>query len=231
MSHRAFRLLPAGVLFGGLALAGLSGCNLLAGALFGDEASSATPLSSRVELSVRPVPALFDAAARAPRALEKLRGATPEHLSELLSPEQRAMLRGDLLSDGLIVPIPLGSLTIRTVEPSRPIATVATVRSLAEVVGAYTEGEGVLILDAEGNFVSSAPGWAAKTGSFGVLPGGIVLKGADGWVMHLLDTRPGSYVDERGSVFWLLEAPKSPADEPPADDDDSDDSSLAGGTR
>ena len=228
MFHRASRLLSHGVgfFFLGSALLGLSGCNLVAASLFGEETSPPL-LGTGVELSVRPVPAIFDAAARAPQALEKLRAVTPGRFSDFLSPEQRAMLRGELLSGGLIVPIPMGSLTIRSVAKGHPTVEVATVRSLAEVVGAYTAGERLLILDADGNFVLSQGKGLPVTGSFGVLHGGLMLKLTDGQVVHLRDTRPGSYVDERGFVFALLQAPESPADRP-APDYDSDDSLLEG---
>lgn len=118
--------------------AGLSGCNLVAGALLsGDDAEPAERRADAVapagfavptaedarelRIALRPGVSLLQAAERAPRAVSALRGAARRlgNLSVLDGSYLQAVSSG-LLDEGLLLPGPLGALEIRTIAPEAP---------------------------------------------------------------------------------------------------------------
>ncbi len=123
--------------------AGLSGCNLVAGALLsGDDAGPAArragavdpatlaepaaPDARELRIALRPGVSLLQAAERAPRAVSVLRGAARRlgNLSVLDGSYLQAVSSG-LLDEGLLLPGPLGALEIRTIAPEAPAVQAA----------------------------------------------------------------------------------------------------------
>lgn len=162
--------------------AGLSGCNLVAGALLagGDGGGREAVVAAlgttgegprELRLTLRPGVSLLQAAERAPHAVSMLRGAA-RRLGELPVLDGRYLqtVSSGLLDEGLLLPGPLGALEIRTIAPeapalaaapggaaptAEPAARCAGARSLAQLVGAYRAGTRLLLLQTDGQFLLS----------------------------------------------------------------------------
>lgn len=164
--------------------AGLSGCSLVAGWLAaGNDSAASVSLSAdepadgarELKVTLRPGVSLLQAAERAPRAVAVLHGAA-RRLSggrgdwSVLDGSYLHAVSSGLLSEGLLLPGPLGALEIRTIAPEPPVlatpppdrhqeaepqadADCSGARRLSELVGAYRAGPRLLLLRADGQFL------------------------------------------------------------------------------
>lgn len=161
----------------------LGGCNWPTAAVVAMASSGADVETPRPGLSVsfQPGLPLFQAATEAPTAFLRLRGAAARiNLEKLALGDATALLTGEILSGGVLLPIPAGVLSIRTIAPeAAPVrvipvmpatdgsdATPTRRRQLPEVIGVYGSGQRTLILATDGTFVIKTAGAPVTVGMF-----------------------------------------------------------------
>lgn len=209
-----------------IALTGfLAGCNLPSGLLLSFDEANLGDLPAQVGLDVRFQPGLplLSAAAEAPAAFLRLRGAAARlDLEQLSFGEASTLLEGAFLHKGMLVPLPAGILTIRTIAPeavSVPVvavpvpmaadeapiaATPLPVRQLPEVIGAYSAGRRTLVLATDGSYLMFGPAEPYQNGTFFLVGSRLELHPKDGAAAAFVPTGTESWRGARGELFTLM---------------------------
>src|SRR5688572_4326242 len=108
----------------------LLGCNLPSAIVLSFDEANLGDVPAQVGLDVRFQPGLplLNAAAEAPAAFSRLRGAAARlDFGQLSLGEASTILEGELLHKGMLIPLPAGILTIRTIAPeATAVPIVAT---------------------------------------------------------------------------------------------------------
>ncbi len=176
-----------------------------------------------LSVSFRPGLPLFAAAASAPAAFSRLRGAAARLDREKLSlGEATTVLEGELLHSGLLLPLPAGTLTIRTITPEAAMDAPAGVpartevgyeahapsRRLAEIIGAYGKhgDRRLLLLSTDGSFVLTLPSAPPCHGTFALRGDKLQLapEGEGGAALVFSPVGSDAWQSSGGLLFDLL---------------------------
>lgn len=202
----------------------LAGCNLPSGLLLSFDEANLGDISAQVGLDVRFQPGLplLSAAAEAPAAFSRLRGAAARlDLEQLSFGEASTILEGALLHKGMLVPLPAGILTIRTIAPEaiavpvvavpvavtddEPIAaTPLPVRQLPEVIGAYSAGRRTMVLATDGSYLMFGPAEPFQSGTFFLVGSRLELHPKTGAAVAFFPTGSETWRGARGELFTLI---------------------------
>lgn len=178
----------------------VSGCNLPSAALLAAAQVDSEYPAPGLEVQFRPGLPLLTAAAESPGAFGRLHGAAARlGLAQLAFGDGNTSLSGELLSGGMLVPLPMGTLTIRTIAPEAsdvltpvPVAVDAIAapsdepaRPLAELVGVYSSGAGLLILSTDGTYLIRQGAHPVHGGTYSLSGRSLQLQTATGEVQRL----------------------------------------------
>ena len=197
----------------------LCGCNLSTAALFAVGASDGDgPTIGNLEVRFSPGLPLVNAALEAPAAFGRLRGAAARLDAGARSlGEAGVILEGELLQTGMMLPIPAGVLTIRTIAPeAQPIEAALVpvevvdgeeaelpLRQLPEVVGAYSAGPRTMLLATDGSFVITGPAEPITRGDFYLAGKQLRLAEKSGQKLAFAPVRDG-WRDDAGRTYILI---------------------------
>lgn len=178
----------------------VSGCNLPSAALLAAAQGDSESPAPGLEVRFRPGLPLLGAATEAPAVFGRLQGAAARlGLAQLAFGEGNTSLSGELLHSGMLVPLPMGTLTIRTIAPEDsdvvtpiPVAVTAVAegepaRPLAELVGVYSASasSGLLILSTDGTYVLRQHSHRVHSGTYSLSGRSLLLLTAAGEVQRL----------------------------------------------
>lgn len=218
----------------GSLLGGLSGCNLPSGLLLSFDEANLGDLPAQVGLDVRFQPGLplLHAAAEAPAAFRRLRGAAARlDLEQLSFGEASTILEGALLHNGMLVPLPAGILTIRTIAPEAipvPVVPIGVavpsddvpsateqlpMRQLPEVIGAYSAGRRTMVLATDGSYLMFGPTEPYSSGTFFLVGSRLELHPKNGDKVAFAQAGTESWRGKHGDLYTLIH--EMPADEVP----------------
>lgn len=204
----------------------VSGCNLPSAALIaaaqGDGASA-----PGVAVQFRPGVPLLSVAAEAPAAFLRLRGAAARlGLAQPVFGDGNIGLSGELLQGGMLLPLPMGTLSIRTIAPDEEVVTAIPVEavpvadapedapgSLAELVGVYGSSttSGMLLLSTDGTYLIRQHSHRVDHGTYSLAGRSLILLTAAGEVQRLQPLGHGAWA--RGSSDGEVYSPLHPSDE------------------
>jgi hypothetical protein len=200
----------------------LLGCNLPSAIVLSFDEANLGDVPAQVGLDVRFQPGLplLNAAAEAPAAFSRLRGAAARlDFGQLSLGEASTILEGELLHKGMLIPLPAGVLTIRTIAPeAAAVPSVATasatdaplavlplpVRQLPELIGAYSAGRRTLVLATDGSFLLFGPAEPFLNGTFFLVGSRLELHPRSGDRRAFEPTGIESWRDSRGEVWNLI---------------------------
>lgn len=206
----------------------VSGCNLPSAALIAAAQSDGAPAPG-VAVQFRPGVPLLSVAAEAPAAFDRLRGAAARlGLDQPLFGDGSVSLTGELLQGGMLLPMPMGTLSIRTIPPEEVAVTAIPVEavevaevsedaphSLADLVGVYGSSttSGLLILSTDGTYLIRQHSHRMDHGTYSLQGRSLVLLTAAGEVQRLQPHGRDAWARASVSADGEVYAPLHPTDE------------------